>query len=576
MIPKKFFYMIVSSIMVAGMLLSACAPAATPSPTEVPPTKELITVVPQPTKAEATQPPAPTEAPPTEAPQPPTVDKYGGRLVWAETTGYYTLDPFISPWHTTPQYATFDTLVALKPDLSEYVGYLVEDKWEIAPDNLSVTFKVRQGIKFHDGEPVTAEAIKWVLDHYRDPETGSPGGGWMEGIVKDVLVPDANTLTLVLETPYAPLFMWLSSNEIPSPKAYQEKGPDAFAQAPVGSGPWIVKEIVPETSVLYERNPDYAWSLPWFENRGAPYPDEFLIKYMTDEAVTYAALETGEIHIAPIPPQFLEQARSNPNITIVEGQENGGTYLGFNCEFPPFDNKNVRVAISHAINRDEIIQVGYEGEAVPMYTNLANTEMGWSPEVDERAKADSYDPEKAKAMLEAEGYTLGSDGIYQKDGQKLEFVLTIPPDDARKRVAEVIQAQLAEIGVKANIDVKEVQVIKEMTVNSTHQMFLFYFGLLDPQILFYLHHSSRLGASNRTRFTDPELDKILEEADAALDWEVRKQKVAEALQFLVDNRPNVPLYSTLSYVGYRSDLIDGVKYDALGGILLQDIYLLKK
>ncbi len=588
--PRNLLLTVFSVLIVTSMLLSACTPATTapqapaaetkaPEAPKAEPTK-IQPPAPPPTQAPAkTEAPAPTEAPAmTEAPaatEAPMV-KEGGRLVIAETDGYYTLDPFITPWHDTPQYAVYDTLLALKPDLSDYAGYLLEDKWEIAPDNLSVTFKVRPNIKFTDGEPVTAEAIKWVLDHFRDETVGSPGGGWMPGVVKDVQAPDSSTLVIVLESPYAPLFFQLSSMEIPSPKAYQEKGADAFAQAPVGSGTWIVKEIVPETSVLYTRNPDYAWAPAWYDNKGAMYPDEFFIKYMGDEAVTYAALEAGEIHIAPVPAQFLEKARANPNIAIIEGQENGGTYLGFNTEFAPFDNKNVRVAISHAVDRDELIQVGYEGEAVPAFTNLVNTEMGWSKEIEDKAKEGAYDPETTKSMLEAEGYTLGSDGVYEKDGKKMEFTLTVPTGDARKRVAEALQAQLADVGVKVNIDIKESQVIRDMTVKGDHQMILWYYGLVDPQILYYLYHSGRIGASNRTRYNNPDLDKILEEADAALDWEMRKQKVAEALQLLVDNRPNVPLYSTLSYTGYRKDLIDGMKWDILGAVLLQDVFLLPK
>jgi peptide/nickel transport system substrate-binding protein len=584
--PKNVLLYVCSVLIVASMLLSACAPAPTaeapapaqPEATEAEPAPAEPTEV-KPIEPPATQAPAKTEAPaPTEAPAETeaAMDKQGGQLVMAETDGYYTLDPFITPWHDTPQYAVYDTLLAIKPDLSAYEGYLVEDGWEIAPDNLSVTFKVRPGIKYTDGEPVTAESIKWVLDHFRAEETGSPGGGWMQGIIKDVQAPDESTLVINLESPYAPLFFQLSANEMPSPKAYQELGPDAFAQTPVGSGPWMVKEIVPEASILYTRNPDYAWPSSWFENKGPAYPDEFLIKYMTDEAVTFASLEAGEIHIAPIPPQFLEQAQADPNIEIVKGQEAGGTYLGFNTEFAPFDNPNVRLALSHAINRDELIQVGFEGEAVPMYTNMANTEMGWSKEVEEKAMEGAYDPEMTKSMLEAEGFTLGSDGVYEKDGVKMEYTFTVPTGDAEKRVAEVIQAQLAEVGVKANIDIKEPQVIRDMTVEGSHQMILWYFGLLDPQILYYLYHSDRIGASNRTRYNNPDLDKVLEEADAALDWEVRKQKVAEALQILVDNRPNIPLYSTLSYTGFRKDLIDGVIWDALGGILIQDIFMLEK
>ena len=327
----------------------------------------------------------------------------------AELGGYYTLDTFVTPWHAAPQYAVYDTILTLKPDFSGYVGYLVEDTWDVSPDNLSITLHVRKGIKFQDGEPVTASALKWNFDHGTDKTIASPGYGSIAGVYKSSEAPDDNTLIINLTKPYAPLLNELANIEMPSPKAYQDLGADKFAQTPVGSGAWKVKEIVPDNSITYVRNPDYAWAPEFYENKGPVYPDEMTLLYMGDEQVEYAALETGEIAILPsIPPQFLEQAQANPNIEIVKGQETGGTYLGFNTQHPPFDDQKFRTAVAYAINRDELIQVGYNGEAVPMYTNLASSELGYSQEMEDLGKSVSDDPEKAKQMLADLGYKAGS------------------------------------------------------------------------------------------------------------------------------------------------------------------------
>jgi len=274
------------------------------------------------------------------------------------------------------------------------------------------------------------------------------------------------------------------------------------------------------------------------------------------------------------PSQFLEQAMANPNIEVVKGQEAGGEYLGFNTQFAPFDNPAVRTAIAFAINRDEIIQVGFDGEAVPMYSNLASSEMGYSQEAEDYGKSKSDNVETAKQMLADLGYTPGSDGILAKDGKKMEYNLSTTTEDYRKRIAETIQAQLLEVGVKVNLDIKESQVVREMTQKGTHEMILWGFGLIDPNILTYLFHSDRLGVSNRTRYLNKDLDKMLSEADGLLDYTARMAKVTEIQKFLVDQRPNIPLFSKLSYAGYRKDMVAGLKWDKLGGYLTGDAYML--
>ncbi|MCL4562750.1 MAG: ABC transporter substrate-binding protein [Chloroflexi bacterium] len=574
---KSSIFSILSLLMVASMLLAACAPAATPTAAPAPTQPPAA----QPTTPPAAQPTTPPVAAPTTAPTTPPAaagPTKGGSLVIAELGGYYTLDPFATPWHAAPQYATYDTLLTLKPDLTGYVGDLVEDKWEPAADNLSVTFHVRPGLKFQDGTPVNAAALKWNLDHWTDQTVAAPGGGNLQGVYKSSEAPDDSTLIVNLTSPYAPLYNELANLEIVSPTAYQAAGPDKFAQAPVGAGPWKVKDIVADNSVTYVRNEDYTWFNPLiFENKGPVYPDQLTFKYMGDEQVEYAALETGEIALLPaIPSQFIEQAKANPNLAIVQGQEAGGTYLGFNTQFKPFDNPKVRVAISYAINRDEIIQAALNGAGVPMYTPLANSEIGFSQQVEDYAKTVSDNVDTAKQMLDDLGYKVGSDGIrVGPDGKKMEYILTTTPDDARKRGAETIQAQLADIGVKVNIDIKETQVVMQMTVEGTHQMILWGFGLIDPNILTYLFSSERIGKSNRTRYSNPELDKMLVAADSEMNYDARMQKVADILKLLVDNRPNVPIWSQITYLGYRKDIVGGLKFDKLGGYLLGDAYLLK-
>ncbi len=280
--------------------------------------------------------------------------------------------------------------------------------------------------------------------------------------------------------------------------------------------------------------------------------------------------------MASIPAQFLDQAKADPKITIVQGAETGGDYLGFNTQYPPFDNPKVRVAISYAINRDEVIQAAVSGAGVPMYSNLSNAEIGYSQEAEDYGKSKSDNVDTAKKMLADLGYKAGSDGILVgPDGKRMEFKLSNTGTDEIKRIAEDIQAQLKDIGIQADLDVKDSNTIKKMTQDGTHQMIIWSYGLLDPNILTYLFSTSRIGVSNRTRYSNADLDKMLTDADTTMDYNSRMQKVNAILKFLVDNRPNIPLFSHIYYGGYRNDIVAGLKYDKAANPNFQDAYILK-
>jgi peptide/nickel transport system substrate-binding protein len=499
-------------------------------------------------------------------------------IVVSDAAGnYYTLDEFVSPWHDYADYAMYDTILSTKLDFSGYVGDLVTDQWEVTPDNLTVTFHVKPGVKFHDGTPVDAAALKWNLDHWVDPKVAAPGGGNLQGALKSVDAPDASTLVLHLLAPYAPLYNELASVEMASPTAYQTLGPDKFAQAPVGAGPWMTPVIAPNASYTYVRNPDYNWAPDVFSNKGPVFPDKFEVKFVADDQTAFAALQTGEINVlASIPSQFLDQAKADSKITIVQGAETGGNYLGFNTQYPPFDNPQVRIAISYAINRSEVIQAAVSGEGVPMYSNLSTAEIGFSQEAEDYGKSKSDNVDTAKKMLADLGYTAGSDGILvSKDGKRMEFKLSATPTDETKRIAEDIQAQLKDIGIQVDIDIKDSNTIKTMTQDGTHQMIVWSYGMLDPNILTYLFSSDRLGKSNRTRFLNPDLDKMLIAADSTMDYTSRMQKVNAILKFLIDQRPNIPLFSHIVYAGYRNDIIAGLKFDKAANPNFQDAYIIK-
>lgn len=568
---RQRFIAFVQMVLLSSLLLSACgAPAATVQPTAAPTSAAAPTALPIGTAV-----PTAEEAQPTA--EAITGPARGGRLILAANDDSSQLDPFISSWHSTAIYAVFDTLMHYSLDFSTFIPGLAES-WDVSEDSLQVTFHLRQDAKFQDGTPFNAEAVKWNLDRYADKEVASTQSAILGDLLVSTEVLDEFTLTMTLSEPYAPLFEFLSGLEIVSPTAYEAMGSDEFNQNPVGAGRWILQENVVNQRILYKRFEDFNWGPEYASNRGASYPDEFEIRAVSDEATMYAMLETGEAHVAGIPSQFVDKARANENIEVVQGIFHGLDYIGFNNQHPLFaNNPELRMAIGYAIDRDELVMAGYNGLAQPIYGPLSPAEYGYSEEVENKAREQSFDPEKAKSMLADLGWTdSDGDGILDKDGQKLELRFIYPVSDTYKRISETIQAQLADVNIKINLEPQEESVLKAETVAGTHEMFLLYFGLIDPRILCYLFCSDRIDGTNRTRYSNPEMDALLKAADAEVNPDARKAKVAEAMMLMLQERPSIPLLAPYTFTGYRKDLVAGIKTDAIGGVVFDDTYLLPK
>jgi len=560
-------------LLLFSLILGACTPAATP--TAQPP----ATSAPQ---AAATQAPTEVAPAPTEAVQPTAAEpapvttgpKKGGRITLIFGGGYYTLDPYQTSASSIIHDSMYDRLVTPSLDFSKYVPWLAES-WDIAPDNLTITFHLRKDAKFHDGTPVNAAAIKWNFDKYLDPNSVATWNGSWKDFFVEVQTPDEYTVAVKLKTPYAPLFSDLCLTYIVSPTAYEKEGMDNFGMKPIGSGPWIPKEIAANDHILFVRNPDYHWAPEIFENQGPVYPDELMVRFLGDEQVIYASLETGEIQFATLPAQFLSLAEQNKDISIVQGIDTSIFYLGTNTSQPPLNDSKFRLAIASAINRDEIIQTGYDGKAFPLYVFLSPSTPGFNKDTNEWAKTyQAYDPEKAKTMLSELGYNLGSDGVMvDKSGKPLELTLDFPVGDDIKRVAETIQGQLQDVGIKLQMNQLEAGAIAEKLTKCNMQLFIRYTGWVDPSVIDMAFNSRNIGAINRVCYNDKQMDQMLEVTNTTMDLDKRWGAVDTALRYLVDQRPSIPLWSPFAYTAYRSNDIQGLKFDTAAYYYLMDAYL---
>ena len=373
--------------------------------------------------------------------------KQGGSIVITYKDDVATLDPAIGyDWQNWSMIKSlFDGLMDYKPGTTELVPDLAESH-EISENGQTFTFKLRKGVKFHNGREMTAEDVKYSIDRVVNPVTQSPGQGFFASIkgydeaaegkadgVAGIVVVDPYTIKFELTRPDATFLHVMAINfSHVVPKEEVEKYGADFGKNPVGTGAFKLGEWTLGQRVVFEKNPDY-----W--NKGVPYLDSITFEIGQEPIVALLRLQKGEIDIPGdgIPPAKFQEVMNDPEqkARVVEGGQLHTGYVTMNTNIAPFDNVKVRQAVNMAINKERIVQL-INNRAVPANQPLPPSMPGYAKDY----KGYPYDPEKAKALLGEAGH---ADGF--------ETDLYVMNTDPNPRIAQGIQQDLAAIGIKANI-----------------------------------------------------------------------------------------------------------------------------
>jgi ABC-type transport system substrate-binding protein len=373
--------------------------------------------------------------------------KQGGSMVVTYKDDISTLDPAIGyDWQNWSMIKSlFDGLMDYKPGTTDLVPDLAES-YEIAPDGLSYTFKLRPGVKFHNGRELTAADVKWSIERAVRPETQSPGQGFFNMIagfadvtsgkakeLSGIEVVDPHTVRIRLSRPDATFLHVMALNfGFAVPKEEVEKYGQDFGKHPVGTGAYKMTEWTLGQRVVFERNPDYY-------KPGLPKLDKITFEVGQEPLVALLRLERGEVDVLgdPIPPAKFLEVINDPTLkkNIVKGGQLHTGYVTMNVKSKPFDNRLVREAVNHAINKDRIIKI-INGRAVPANQPLPPAMPGYDPDY----KGYAYDPAKAKALLAEAGLAKGFDTVL--------FAMNTDPNP---RIAQAIQQDLAEVGIRAEL-----------------------------------------------------------------------------------------------------------------------------
>jgi peptide/nickel transport system substrate-binding protein len=483
----------------------------------------------------------------------------GGALVvalpTAEAGDVKSLDPGIGGgaiYAHTINGTMFDQLVYQDPKTGEVVPGIAE-RWEVSPDGLKYRFHLRTGPKFWDGTPVTAEDVKYTLDRAVDKQY-LPGNAYTSSLMANYqrsVITGPSTVEVVLQRPQA--------NFLPSamgrdylgivPKAYVEKvGVRAFAEKPMGSGPFKFVEWAHNSHITVEKNPDYAWGPKFFETAGrAPSVDRITFRFIPEDSTRVAALESGQVNMVIVLPPFdQDRLQNNNQLEVITVRKNGQPgVLNLQTQRFPTSELAVRRAISYAVDRQAINKTVFADKNFPAYHMLEERMGEW---LNKDARFPDHDVERAKQILEDDGWTVGPNGIRQKDGRPL--VLDGMSSPEVQQAMTLVQAQLKEAGMQLDVRVVsraqhsatlqgggEYNVAWGNPIGWTNE---------DPHLLFSLNHSRNVpprGTSNESRVSVPEIDRLLETAAVTGDRAERKRLYHEAQRLLVDYVPVVPTLS---------------------------------
>ncbi len=419
---------------------------------------------------------------------------------------------------------------------------LLATGWDVSPDGLTYTFKLREGVKWHDGKPFTADDVAFSINLLKKVH---PRGKSTFANVASIDTPDPHTVVLHLSKPAPYLLKALAPAETPIVPRHIYEGTDAASNpngnAPIGTGPFRFKEWSRGNYIAYERNPDY-----W--NKDQPKVNQLIVKFIPDASGRSIALESGGVDFGyrtPVSLSDVERLKANPNLKF---DTNGANYshnvtrLEFNLDNEYFKDKRVREAVAKALNRDVIVKTIHYGLAEPTFSPIA---PGLKEFHDPTPSPYTYDPKAAARILDEAGYA-------PKDG-RTRFTVTLdynPITTEGRRLAEYIRASLQRIGIGVDLRsqdissfVKRIYTDRDFafTVNGASNLF-------DPTVgvqRLYLSDNFQKGLpfSNSTHYSNPKVDELLKQAAVENDPAKRKELFNQFQQIVGEDIPDLNLVS---------------------------------
>ena len=526
----------------AVLLVEACGPS--PSDTApaggatAAPAKPAAAPTSPPAAAQATQPAA------VAATQPAAQAARGGLLRVGLDVDADSLDPRLTK-NTSGfriKELAFNGLVAINPDYSPVAD--VAERWD-NPDDKTWVFHLRSGVKFHDGSELTAADVKFTYESVLDQAFNSPFRAFYLSVDK-VDATDKNTVTFMLKAPFAPFLSYMDLAIVPE-AAVQKLGKD-FGTKPVGTGPFKVDRWASGDTIELSANDSFYG--------GRANLDRVRVKVVPDNSGRVVGLESGDLDFvqSPVSPQDVARVQSAGKLKVERTPAAGYTYINLNCADPILADKKVRQALSHLVNKQQIIDTIYKGIGKPANGPIVPGMWAYSADV----PSYEYDPSKASQLLDDAGWKAGaSDGIRVKDGQKLSLtVRTHSEDPDRKQLIQVLQSEFQKVGIEASTNTVEFPAFFQDVQDGKYQVGVIgWLNLSDPDRATFRQFTVD-GTANYGKYKNDQVDKLLKDARTTLDQPKAKTMYADAVKQIVDDAPYI-FVQYQEYIAMYSPKVQG-------------------
>jgi peptide/nickel transport system substrate-binding protein len=461
------------------------------------------------------------------------------------------LDPHKSSltalFHVTEQ--IYSALLRLKPDLTPE-GDLAE-KWEITPDGKTYTFTLRPGLKFHNGRPLVAADIKYSLERLADPATASPLASRLASMDK-VETANENVLVVTLKKPDASFLTNLAHpSAVAVPNEEVARHGD-LTKVAVGTGPFKLKEYVPNTRIVLERNPDY-WDSP------KPYVDGMELTLVPDDTARSAALRTGTVDLIEYAPlKDIPILKADSSLALAGDQNTNIRFIALNTTRKPFDNLKVRQAIAAAVDRTATTGPTVFGQGMP---TVGLFPPGYWAALE--MKVPPPDVTRAKQLLAEAGYPSGFTATIQSWSQ-YSFL---------SNAALVVQEQLRQVGITTDVDLQESAAYLQNYLDNNFDLSVTgTSAYVDPNDIFLGNFQTGV-RGNATRYSNPQVDKLILDGIATTDLESRKKIYLELQRILLDEVPWVNLYIANQFEAMKS-YVKGYTHNPAGwNLAFKDVWL---
>lgn len=424
----------------------------------------------------------------------------------------------------------YDTLVESDVACSNDIRPELATSWEISDDGLTYTFHLRDDVTFHNGEKFTSADAKYSIERAQV----EPASASYCTMIESVETPDDYTVVVHLNMKFADFLRCIGGVyfAIVNEKAITESGAD-YARTPVGTGPYKFVEWKQGDYITMEAFGDYF---------DAGFPIKHVTyKYFADTSTALIALQNGEIDAFPNSAAIdAPTVEADPNLSLTYIASDTSTWIGMNLNAAPFDDIRVREAIRYAINKDSVLKGALNGEGFVANSNLNKKMLGYNAST---PPTNLYDVAKAKELMKEAGYENG-----------FSCTMKVVPTDSRDKAAQIVQAQLKEIGIDIHIEQLERATFFEVAGSGNYEMVLHTINWPDADnMLTYLYHSE--GPFNwQQAYNNPQVDDLLLQARQELDSAKRGQMYEQIVKIAFDNCHNIPLYFPNQYFSHKAGL----------------------